>query len=188
MDQHRAECKHAAHRKQSRRKIMPFTHIQKPLYIFDLDGTLALIQHRRHFVQQSTEHAPASGKFKPNWPAFHAACVDDKPNPPVITLLRSLVALDNDIWIFSGRSDEVKAQTIDWLVRHLDLPMWTAPTLTMREKGDFTPDDVLKRMWYEAMSEKDKARLVCTFDDRDRVVQMWREVGVTCLQVAPGDF
>jgi hypothetical protein len=24
----------------------------KPLYIFDLDGTLALIQHRRHFVER----------------------------------------------------------------------------------------------------------------------------------------
>ena len=26
------------------------------------------------------------------------------------------------------------------------------------------------------------------FDDRDRVVAMWREEGVPCFQVAPGDF
>jgi hypothetical protein len=34
----------------------------------------------------------------------------------------------------------------------------------------------------------DRQRLVAAFDDRDRVVQMWRAAGVTCFQVAPGEF
>ena len=38
------------------------------------------------------------------------------------------------------------------------------------------------------MSPEDRARLVMVFDDRDRVVNMWRRNGVVCAQVAPGDF
>ena len=44
----------------------------KPLYIFDLDGTLALIKHRRHFVEREPHHQ--------DWERFYAACVDDGPN------------------------------------------------------------------------------------------------------------
>jgi hypothetical protein len=29
---------------------------------------------------------------------------------------------------------------------------------------------------------------MCTFDDRDKVVKMWRDNGIICFQVAPGDF
>jgi len=38
------------------------------------------------------------------------------------------------------------------------------------------------------MLTEDKSRLVAVFDDRDRVVKMWRDVGVTCFQVADGEF
>jgi len=58
----------------------------------------------------------------------------------------------------------------------------------MRRSGDFTPDDVLKKQWLDSMLPEDRERLVCVFDDRDRVVKMWRDNGVTCLQVAPGEF
>ena len=40
----------------------------------------------------------------------------------------------------------------------------------------------------EEMRPEDRARLVAVFEDRKRVVDMWRENGVTCYQVAPGDF
>ena len=47
--------------------------------------------------------------------------------------------------------------------------------------------------WYtpkgnDAMSDEDKKRLICIFDDRNKVVNMWRSLGITCLQVANGDF
>jgi hypothetical protein len=145
----------------------------KPLYIFDLDGTLALIEYRRHFVENRRNR----------WDEFHAACVDDLPNPAIITLAQTL-SLGADILIFSGRSDIVQPQTEDWLKKHdvLYFSLW------MRKHGDYTPDDVLKQSWYDTLSGNDKRRLVCTFDDRDRVVAMWRRNGVTCCQVAPGDF
>jgi hypothetical protein len=71
----------------------------------------------------------------------------------------------------------------------------TSPTLHMFSTGfaytplaTTPPDDQLKESWLKAMSPEDRARLVMTFDDRDRVVAMWRRNGVVCAQVAPGDF
>lgn len=60
--------------------------------------------------------------------------------------------------------------------------------LTMRAEGDYTPDDELKRQWLNAMSMDDRSRLVAVFEDRDRMVHMWRAAGVPCFQVAEGNF
>jgi len=158
------------------------THNMRPLYIFDLDGTLALIQHRRHYVEGPTK----------DWDAFYAACVDDKPNAPMVQLLNDLLrsGFDIEVWIFSGRSDKVREETINWLVEHTLLvpEELEGPMLTMRRANDYTPDEVLKKQWLDGMLIEDRERLVCVFDDRDRVVKMWRAAGVTCLQVAEGDF
>lgn len=158
----------------------------KPLYIFDLDGTLALIEHRRHFVERDRKDQ--------DWAGFYAACVDDKPNEPVIRVMESLRRFA-DVWIFSGRSDEVRSQTVEWLVEHtsfassdFDSAFGTQDVLTMRAEGDYTADDVLKRQWLDDMLVEDRQRLVAAFDDRDRVVRMWRSAGVACLQVAEGEF
>lgn len=153
----------------------------KPLYIFDLDGTLALIEHRRHILDE---------KDDPNrWRRFYAACDKDQPNAPVIAVMESLRRFA-DVWIFSGRSDEVRTKTVIWLAQHTSFPTWVleGPTLQMRAAGDYTADDVLKKQWIDSMLPEDRARLVAAFDDRDRVVKMWRDAGVTCFQVAPGEF
>ena len=185
-----------------------------PLYIFDLDGTLALIEHRRPLVtlmtgspvtvngEQATFHAYIKGedrhyfidyiqrgiwsrlkdevKFTPNWQAFYAACSADLPNLPVTATLHFLRKFA-DIWVWSGRSDEVRDETVMWLkkngIRH--------DALKMRQAGDFTPDEVLKQKWLGEMSLEDRQRLVAVFDDRAKVVQMWRNAGVACFQVAP---
>lgn len=190
-----------------------------PLYVFDLDGTLADLKHRRRFVELQNGspvtvtgtpaiyrglHAslqdnvwvefPETGvwaydesevKFKKNWDAFHAACVDDTPIPQIIGVLDALYqSIGAHIWIWSGRSDSVMEHTKTWLKLHC--PYWTR--LKMRDHGDYTPDDQLKESWLKAMNPEDRARLVMAFDDRDRVVNMWRRNGVICAQVAPGDF
>lgn len=158
----------------------------KPLYIFDLDGTLALIQHRRHFVERE--------RNQQDWKSFFKACSADIPNMPVIHVMESL-RRSADIWIFSGRSDEVRAMTVDWLAEHtsfghydFDAAFGDQDILTMRAEGDYTPDDELKQSWLNTMLKEDRKRLVAVFDDRDRVVQMWRRNGVQCFQVADGEF
>lgn len=197
----------------------------KPLYIFDLDGTLALIEHRRPLVQLMPgskvlvegmsavyagpndkvpgdfwiNHGPGVGtyswhpsdvKFTPDWKAFFAACVGDQPNTPVIKVLHSLRYAAADVRIFSGRSDEVREQTVAWLLKHTTFVRreLNGSVLRMRKAGDYTPDDVLKKQWLDELSTHDRMRLMCVFDDRDKVVKMWRDNGVACFQVAPGEF
>lgn len=177
-----------------------------PLYIFDLDGTLALIEHRRHLVETricqvcdgsgvadpdgARTDCPACdgrGSNKPDWRLFYAACVYDKPNWPVISTMNALLKSGADVQIWSGRSAEVMNETLAWLQRFFEVDAEEVG-LCMRREGDFTPDEVLKRSWLEALNEFDRRRLVAVFDDRQKVVDMWRANGVACFQVAPGDF
>ena len=58
----------------------------------------------------------------------------------------------------------------------------------MRTDGDYTPDDELKEFWLNKLNGGGFSRLVAVFDDRNKVVAMWRRHGVRCFQVAPGDF
>ena len=152
------------------------------LYLFDLDGTIALNGHREHFVTNPFDGDPT---WKPDWPAFFKACVDDVPNVPIINLMLDLCdagvrSASAEVWIVSGRSDEVETETRDWLLK-FGVPY---DNLMMREEGDFTPDDELKKSWFEGGVED----IAMVFDDRDKVVKMWRDLGVVCAQVAPGDF
>lgn len=154
----------------------------RPLYIFDLDGTLALIEHRRHFVECERE--------KQDWTAFYDACDQDSPNSPVLATFERLRRSGADVWIFSGRSDEVRGKTVEWFLAHTGLMRSEieGPMLMMRPAGDYTPDDKLKKQWLDGMLQEDRERLVAVFEDRDRMVRMWRENGVACFQVAPGEF
>ena len=176
----------------------------RPLYIFDLDGTLALIEHRRHFVERPAcphcgwikecDHSRDGTRpaFKPDWRSFFAACVDDAPNTPVIRTMRGLAASGAEIWVWSGRSDEVQEDTKDWLAKHCGLKFggWLrAPEqFRMRKAGDHQDDVTLKRGWLSEIEPPEYARLTAVFDDRARVVQMWRDAGVPCFQVAAGEF
>jgi hypothetical protein len=57
----------------------------------------------------------------------------------------------------------------------------------MRAAGDSRRDSIVKREIFD-----DRIRQVWhvkgVLDDRDQVVRMWRDLGLTCVQVAPGDF
>lgn len=140
--------------------------------IFDLDGTLALNEHRQHFVQRPTGEK--------DWRGFFAACDKDVPNTPIIRTLVSLYATGWTVEIWSGRSSEVNDKTERWLaeqgIGHIPRKM--------RAEGDNTPDHELKASWLaEADQQPD-----LVFDDRASVVAMWRQHGIVCAQVAPGEF
>lgn len=140
--------------------------------VFDLDGTLANTDHRSHFLDRQAS--------KKDWRGFFAACVDDTPHHHIIAVFHALSIAGHHIEIWSGRSSEVRAETEAWLSAH---DMGHIP-LRMRDEGDHTADEVLKRRW---LLEADR-RPDLIFDDRAKVVAMWRAEGVPCCQVAPGDF
>jgi hypothetical protein len=155
--------------------------MKPPIYIFDLDGTLADITHRVPLIR---------GENK-DWRAFFAACVDDKPIWPVIGVLGALRRQGAECWVWTGRSDEVFVQTKHWLQSHCDIVIrpWSHPErLMMRKAGDHRPDDEIKREWLVMLDPPERNRVVGVFEDRDRVVKMWRDVGLQCFQVAPGEF
>lgn len=154
--------------------------VGRPLYVFDLDGTLALCEHRKHFLEADDAD---------RWRRFYAACDRDEPNTPVIRVMEILRFHGADVWIFSGRSDEVRGKTVTWLSQHTSFSSWELETaLVMRQEHDHRPDDELKQEFLDRMLVDDRDRLVAVFDDRDRVVKMWRDNGVMCFQVAPGAF
>ncbi|MGO8211866.1 AAA family ATPase [Rhizobium ruizarguesonis] len=135
--------------------------------IFDLDGTLADISHRTHHVR---------GGEKTDWDAFFAACVDDMPNLHVIDTFKAHVAAGHTVRVWSARSDVVRAETEKWLSDY-GIDPWRLQH--MRAAGDNTPDAVLKRHWLH--QEQVKPDLI--YDDRQRVVDMWRAEGIPCFQV-----
>lgn len=142
------------------------------LIIFDLDGTLSDGKHREHYVTR-----PVGEK---DWRAYFAACDDDRPIFPIVTALRAFVTAGHDVEIWTGRSDEVADKTAAWLEKHglKGIPMRS------RAHGDHTPDDELKASWLIECSRKPNL----IFEDRARVVAMWRSHGIVCCQVAPGEF
>ena len=150
--------------------------------IFDLDGTLADIEARRKLATKPT------GKM--DWDIFFAPQLIalDSPNTPVIETAKALAEKYN-IAIFSGRSKATKAVTMDWLDKH----GVSFNILKMRPTSHpwkFMPDDKLKQHWLDDLFPIDSKRhdIVCVFDDRQKVVDMWRDNGLTCMQVAPGNF
>src|SRR5690625_2391753 len=141
-----------------------------PVYVFDLDGTLADCRHRVPLI--------------PDWDAFFAACGEDLPIWPVIKTAKRLTT-SAEVWIVSGRNEQARNATAHWLERHgLD----PEQVKFMRPHKDHRPDDEVKREWLHSLAPDDRARIVAVFDDRDCVVDMWRSEGLPCFQVAPGAF
>jgi phosphoglycolate phosphatase-like HAD superfamily hydrolase len=151
--------------------------MKPPIVIFDLDGTLAIIDKRR---EKATK---PDGKI--NWKVFFDPenIALDEPNIPVVKTFQAMKQADFVVGIFSGRDSISIKETTEWLKENgvvFDF-------FKMRPQGSHTPDDVLKKAWLDELQAEGKS-VMCVFDDRDKVVKMWRDNGITCMQVNYGDF
>jgi FMN phosphatase YigB (HAD superfamily) len=136
--------------------------------IFDLDGTLVDISHRRVWLNQ----AP------PDWKRFNESMGEDVPNKPIVSLYRALWAIERfELMLVSGRNERFRKLTEQWLTWN-EIPF---TDLLMRADNDFRPDHVVKQ---EILDELIRSGKVIEFavDDRQQVVDMWRRNGLTCLQ------
>lgn len=169
------------------------------MIIFDLDGTLANCEHRRHFVDASKNpnyeslgihpkrpyyHKEIRKRFEPDWKSFYEACDKDKPIEPVISIFTDLWEVSDkyDIEIWSGRCESVMEKTIIWLDRYLYPIKNDSYQLKMRPLGDNTPDDQLKEKWLNDWIAEG-GEVECVFDDRPKVVRMWRRRGIFVFDV-----
>lgn len=143
-------------------------------FIFDVDGTLMDISHRRKFVD---------GSQKKDWKAFRDATSQDTAKEEIFAVAKSLQAEGHRIIITSGRNISQRAVTLKQLFAGGLRPA----AIYMREDDDFRSDDVLKSEFLDTM-RKEGFNPTVAFDDRQQVVDMWRARGLTCVQVAEGDF
>ncbi|GAA3046258.1 hypothetical protein GCM10017562_04820 [Streptomyces roseofulvus] len=130
----------------------------------DIDGTLALRGDRG--------------------PYDFSRCDLDLLNVPVREALRAFRAAHQDrIVLLSGRSEDHRALTEAWLERY-EVPY---DELWMRASGDSRSDDVVKAELFDAHVRHRHAVRV-SLDDRDRVVAVWRRMGLPTWQVNYGNF
>jgi hypothetical protein len=133
----------------------------------DLDGTLALLQDR------------------PLYDATHAD--QDLLNNPIANILEVYnhqKIQDISLILLSARTEKYREVTERWLKKHkLD----HYKKLFLRNNDDMRQDTVVKKEIYE-QHIKGNYDVLFILEDRDRVVKMWRDEGLTCLQVAYGNF
>lgn len=149
------------------------------VYIFDIDGTLADLTHRLHFIQQKPQ----------DWAGFFKACIRDKEISEVADLLRVLNK-DNVIFLVTGRSDEIRVETEMWL-GYYSIPY---EDMYMRKEGDHREDSIVKSELLDKLSLEyghvleREGGIAGVFEDRQQVVDMYRARGLRVYQVAKGDF
>ncbi len=132
--------------------------------ICDIDGTIALMNGRSPY----------------EFDKVHT----DVPNFPVSSLVDILTNLDHKVIFLSGRGEESRKHTTDWLWNELGYE----PELYMRAAGDMRPDWIIKHeLFQEHVAGKYSVWFV--LDDRDQVIDLWRrKLGLPTFQVADGDF
>lgn len=148
--------------------------IKKQTIIFDVDGTIADVEHRRHFVSQK----PA------DWKSFREQTKFDTPVQWVCDIAKRFIAQGDNVAFFSARNESersiTEAQIDEWIGKGHQ-------GLFLRPDGDFRRDDEFKSDLANKFEEVG-GKIDIVFDDRNQVVDMWRARGTTVVQVADGDF
>lgn len=143
----------------------------------DLDGTTSLLNGRS--------------------PYDASTCDRDPPNTPVVETIKAMYtylvarakAEGKDpakvrILFTSGREDKYRAPTETFLAEHLPgIPY----ELYMRPTNDQRKDSIIKEEMFETYI-RGKWNILFVLDDRNQVVDQWRQMGLHCYQVAPGNF
>lgn len=146
--------------------------LKESAVIFDIDGTLA------HMVGRIERHGKRAAPYLDN------DAYDDEVDEEVL-FINHLIGQHTTykILIVSGRKDSSYNVLIQWLkdknVMYDDV--------FMRQANDNRSDDIVKEEIYKTYIEP-LYEVEIIFDDRDRVVKKWRELGLKCFQVQEGSF
>lgn len=147
--------------------------------IFDVDGTLLDNSHRLHYIRERPR----------DWNKYTAAIHDDSPIENVIRIARMYVESydphDITVLALTGRNEREREATLSQFHRFA-IPI-SSNNLYMRPDNNFDRDDDFKRLELWALRELGY-NVTTAFEDRTRCVEMYRNQGVTCLQVGNGDF
>ena len=171
--------------------------MSKDTIICDLDGTIADLSHRLHYIKDSD----GGIKESPDWEAFNNACIDDKPIFDVIQIVKLLWSGDQkktipnrNLKFFTSRSNAIRKSTENWLHKHFfrdkrrpedqeDIFKKFGVTLTMRNESDFRKDEQVKLEMMRLFGLRPED-VLCIFEDSQSVVDMWRNNGYRVLQLS----
>ena len=142
-------------------------------WIFDVDGTLSNPTHRRHYTQNTPKR----------WDLWNKSMFDDTPHHDIIQFVHVAKDKGLKVLVSTGRSEDYRDITMSWLNKHDVFP----DKMYMRRELDYRADDIVKKEMLDQMLVDGYMPLLA-FDDRDKVVKMWRENNIRCLQVNYGDF
>lgn len=143
--------------------------------IVDLDGTLCDASARAVHLQKTPK----------DWQAFYTNLEADQIFEGAQWIVQKALTDGFTVLYVTGRDEEYRSQTENWLQRHELLRPNTR--LYMRPAGDRTDDVVVKTRLYRDQI-KDQYAILFVLEDRQSIVDMWRSFGLACYQVAPGNF
>lgn len=149
----------------------------KNTIIVDMDGTLSDATHRAELAQQGY------------WDFFHEASIDDPICNEVAEFCK--MASDNgyELIILTGRNEKFREITKEWLVFKSVRSYFDE--ILMRPDNDFSKDVDMKIALLEGhfgSKEKVLENVLFCLDDRDGVVEGFRDYGLACWQVKQGDY
>ena len=156
---------------------------KKKAIIIDIDGTLANNMHRVHYIK---------GKNK-DWESYNEAMDKDKRNQWCEDIIRGCCWCK--VLLVTGREEKYREITKNWCLsgggfsikEYHEMKFCTVEWLYMRPTGDYRPDHEVKKEIYK-LCIKPNYDVQFVIDDRQRVVDMWRSLGLVCLQCAHGDY
>ena len=146
-------------------------HFRREMYIFDLDWTLANLEHRLHYVKW---------EWKKDWKNFYAEVLNDSVIENVARIWHSLSSPTICKVILSGRSNQCAFETEEWLSKN----WFKYDFILMRDSWDKRDDTDVKRDMYNMCLKWNK--ILWVFDDRRRIIDMRQEEGVFTFDVSQG--
>ena len=149
----------------------------KKIILFDIDGTLADLEHRRGYVRRKPS----------NWEAFNNTMGDDGPHEVVIDTFNALRATGNYYMvIFTGRSDRFEDLTVKWLEEY-GIVYDELHMRTHSDESNHVKDSIVKKeMLDNLIANHPNKKIMGVFDDRLQVVEMWIENGIWVFDVGQG--
>ena len=145
----------------------------KKVVIFDVDGTIADVEHRRHFVNGNND-----------WDSFRKETVNDTPVQWVCDIAKRHISQGDEVAFFSARNESERDIT------ERQISEWVGDGhkgVFLRPDGDYRCDAEFKSELADRF-EDIGGQIDLVYDDRNKVVDMWRQRGTTVVQVADGDF
>lgn len=135
----------------------------RKIVVFDLDGTLTHTNGKRGYF---------------DW----TKCDRDDLDQIVFRAYQRHIAAGDTIFFITGREEAARESTERWLAVYA--PVYER--LLMRESDDYRPDYKVKE---EIFNEhiKGQFNVEVIYEDKQKVVDMWRRLGLKVFQVSKGD-